>query len=90
MTLYGSGKIQYMLAKTVVTNVIYHTIFYILFKTNVWTPTLTSIALMFGGGCAFDAVISCIAYVILLKRENIHFLELIRCKIIQRGFKNER
>lgn len=68
MTFYATGKIQYMLAETVITNVIYYAIFFILFKTNVWIPSLIGIALMFGGGCAFDALISFIAYIILIKK----------------------
>ncbi len=61
-TFYGRGKTNYMLFESVVTNSIYYGIFFVLYLTGVWTPTLMSIALMFGGGNAFDSVVSYIAY----------------------------
>ncbi len=61
-TFYGRGKTQYMLFESVVTNSIYYGIFFVLYLTGVWTPTLIGIALMFGGGNAFDSVVSWLAY----------------------------
>ena len=61
-TFYGRGKTNYMLFESVVTNSIYYGIFFVLYLTGVWTPTLIGIALMFGGGNAFDSVVSYIAY----------------------------
>ena len=37
-------------------------LFFLLFVTGVWTPTLIGIALMFGGGNAFDSVVSWAVY----------------------------
>ena len=73
-TFYGLGKTNYMLFESVVTNTIYYGIAFILYATNVWTPTLTGIALLFGIGNAFDSIVSLVAYVFLLKKEKINIL----------------
>ncbi|SFH90980.1 Na+-driven multidrug efflux pump [Pseudobutyrivibrio sp. OR37] len=61
-TFYGRGKTEYMLLESVVTNSIYYGLFFVLFVTGFWTPTLIGIALMFGGGNAFDSVVSYLVY----------------------------
>lgn len=61
-TFYGRGKTQYMLFESVVTNSIYYGLFAVLFMAGVWQPTLVGIALMFGGGNAFDSVVSYLVY----------------------------
>lgn len=71
MTFYGLGKTEYMLWETVITNVTYYGTFFVLFKTGIFVPTLTGIAVMFGAGCAYDAIVSGIAYVVLLKKRGI-------------------
>jgi hypothetical protein len=75
-TFYGLGKTNYMLFESVVTNSIYYGIAFILYATNIWTPTLTGIALLFGIGNAFDSIVSLIVYVYLLKKENINILNV--------------
>ena len=69
MTFYGRGKTNYMLFESVVTNSVYYGIFFILYLKGIWVPTLTGIALMFGGGNAFDSVVSGIAYYVFRKKE---------------------
>lgn len=71
MTFYGRGKTNYMLFESVVTNTIYYGLFFILYLGGIWAPTLTGIALMFGGGNAFDSIVSGIAYYVFRKRQNI-------------------
>ena len=71
-TFYGLGKTNYMLFESVVTNTIYYGIAFVLYATNVWTPTLTGIALLFGIGNAFDSIVSLVAYIHMLKKENIN------------------
>lgn len=61
-TFYGRGKTSYMLFESVVTNSIYYGLFFTLYLTGAWTPTLIGIALMFGGGNAFDSVVSWLVY----------------------------
>ena len=69
MTFYGRGKTNYMLFESVVTNSIYYGIFFILYLKGIWIPTLTGIALMFGGGNAFDSIVSGIAYYVFRKKQ---------------------
>jgi hypothetical protein len=75
-TFYGLGKTQYMLFESVVTNTIYYGIAFILYLSNVWTPSLTGIALMFGIGNAFDSMVSLVAYIFMLKKEKINILNV--------------
>lgn len=78
-TFYGLGKTNLMLFESVVTNSIYYGTAFILYKTRVWVPALEGIALLFGIGVAFDAVVSFIAYIYLLKKEHIN-ISNIDCK----------
>lgn len=75
-TFYGLGKTNYMLFESVVTNLVYYGIAFILYLTGVWTPSLTGIALLFGIGNAFDSVVSLVAYTYMLKKEKIHLLKV--------------
>ena len=75
-TFYGLGKTHYMLFESVVTNIIYYGICFILYVTGVFKPSLIGIALMFGIGNAFDSIVSFIAYTFLLKRNKINILDV--------------
>ena len=70
-TIYGRGKALYMLIQSICTNCIYYVIMFILWKCDVFRPTLTSISLMFGGGMALDLIPTIACYIYLLKKENI-------------------
>jgi Na+-driven multidrug efflux pump len=74
-TFYGLGKTNYMLFQSVVTNAIYYGSAFILYFVNVWTPTLTGIALLFGIGNAFDSIVSLVAYAFILRKEKINILK---------------
>ena len=65
-----------MLFQSVVTNTIYYGICFILYITNVFQPSLFSIALMFGIGNAFDSIVSLVAYIYLLKKQQINILDV--------------
>lgn len=67
-TFYGLGKTNYMLFESIVTNIVYYGICFILYITNVFQPSLINIALMFGIGNIFDSIVSGIAYWYLLKK----------------------
>ena len=71
-TFYGLGKTNYMLFESIVTNVIYYGICFILYISNIFKPLLTNIAVMFGIGNIFDSIISGIAYWYLLKKNRIN------------------
>ena len=73
---YGIGKTNYMLFESVVTNTIYYGSAFILYLCGVWEPTLTGIALLFGIGNAFDAIVSFVAYAFLLKKKKINILDV--------------
>ena len=75
-TFYGLGKTNYMLFESVVTNIIYYGICFILYITKAWEPSLIGIALMFGIGNLFDSVVSLVAYLFLLKKHNINILDV--------------
>ena len=57
-----------MLAESIITNVIYYGICFILYITNVFEPTLLGIALMFGIGNAFDSIVSSGVYWYMVKK----------------------
>lgn len=67
-TFYGLGKTNYMLFESIVTNIVYYGICFILYITNVFQPSLINIALMFGIGNIFDSIVSGVAYWYLLKK----------------------
>lgn len=73
-TFYGLGKTNYMLFESIVTNIIYYGICFILYITNIFKPSLINIALMFGIGNIFDSIVSGIAYWYLLKKGKIDIL----------------
>ena len=73
---YGLGKTNYMLFESVVTNIIYYGVAFILYLADVWTPTLIGIALLFGIGNAFDSIVSGGAYAFLLKKKKINIMEV--------------
>ncbi|MBQ8426791.1 MAG: multidrug transporter [Clostridia bacterium] len=75
-TFYGLGKTNYMLFESVVTNAIYYGGVFILYLCGVWEPTLTGIALLFGIGNAFDAIVSLVAYAFLLNKKKINILDV--------------
>ena len=76
-TFYALGKTNYMLYESVVTNTIYYGIVFILYITNVWTPSLIGIALLFGIGNAFDSMVSLVVYMYLLKKQKINILNVL-------------
>lgn len=75
-TFYGRGKTNYMLFESIVTNSVYYGLFFILYLTKIWTPTLIGIALMFGIGNAFDSVVSWLAYRFYLKKQSISIIDV--------------
>ena len=67
-TFYGLGKTNCMLFESIVTNILYYGICFILYITNIFKPSLINIAIMFGIGNIFDSIVSGIAYWYLLKK----------------------
>ena len=75
-TFYGLGKTNYMLFESVVTNTLYYGTAFILYLCGAWQPTLIGIALLFGIGNAFDAIVSLVAYAFLHKKKKINILDV--------------
>jgi hypothetical protein len=67
-TFYGTGKTNYMLFESVVTNSIYYGGFFIAWRLGLFRPSLTGIALMFGFGNVFDSIVSGAVYVWFRKK----------------------
>ena len=78
-TIYGRGKTKYMLWESIFTNGVYYVTMFILWKTGVWIPTLTGIALMFGIGMTIDLIPTFACYLYLLRKEQV------RPSMIERG-----
>lgn len=70
-TIYGRGKTHLMLIESIATNGIYYVLMFVLWKTGVFQPTLTSIALMFGIGTALDLIPTIGCYIYMLKKEGV-------------------
>jgi hypothetical protein len=55
---YGVGKTQYQAYQAIITNGTAYVIAFILFLTGVWTPTFTSILILFGIGIVIVSVLT--------------------------------
>ena len=75
-TFYGLGKTNYMLFESVATNTLYYGTAFILYLCGIWQPTLIGIALLFGIGNAFDAIVSLVVYIFMLKKKKIKILNV--------------
>ena len=59
---YGRGKTEYMLAESVITNVVYYGGAYLTYECGMWMPTLRGIVLLFGIGNIFDSMVTYLLY----------------------------
>lgn len=66
---YGLGKTNYMLFQSLVINILYYGLMFILYATGVYEPTLIKIALMFAGGTAMDSVLTYFIFWWMLKKK---------------------
>ena len=70
-TFYGLGLTRYLLYQSICIDLIYYGIWFILYITDQYTPTLKIICLMFGFGMLLDFIPAVILYVCTLKHEHI-------------------
>ena len=70
-TFYGVGKTDYMLYQSLCIDVFYYGGAYILYITRVFTPTLTTISIMFGVGMVLDFIPTTFLYRKLLREKQI-------------------
>jgi Na+-driven multidrug efflux pump len=55
---YGVGKTQYQAYQAIITNGTAYVVAFILYLTGVWTPTFTSILILFGIGIVIDSILT--------------------------------
>ena len=55
---YGVGKTRYMAYQAILTNGTVYVIAFMAYLTNVWTPTFTSIMVLFGVGILVDSMLT--------------------------------
>lgn len=66
---YGLGRTDLMLKQSLIVNIGFYGIMFILFKLNYFNPTIDKVVLMFGFGILFDSLITFYLF-IKLKRNN--------------------
>jgi len=66
-TFYGVGKTDYMLYQSLIVNLLFYGGAYILYRMDIFIPSLESIALLFGLGMFFDFIPTLILYIKLYK-----------------------
>ena len=64
---YGRGRTELLAIQSIITNFSVYGTAFVLFSMDVFSPTLTSIALLFGTGIAVDSIVSYNMYRKLLK-----------------------
>jgi Na+-driven multidrug efflux pump len=67
---YGKGRTELLAIQSIVTNVSVYGTAFILFEMDVFSPTLTTIALLFGTGIAVDSIVTFSMYRKLLQESN--------------------
>lgn len=67
-TFYGIGRTDYLLYQSLIINIIYYGILYILYLNDLFIPSLKSISLMFGFGIVIDLIPTIFLYMKMLKR----------------------
>ncbi len=70
-TFYGLGKTQYLVIQSIIIDVLYYGLMFILYLAGVFVPTLTGICLMFGCGMLLNFVPTIVQYVRMLRNEGI-------------------
>ena len=64
---YGKGKTELLALQSIITNVTVYGTAFILFQQNIFEPTLTGIALLFGTGIFVDSIVTYYLYYKYLK-----------------------
>lgn len=69
-TFIAKGKINYIIVQSIIINIIYYSIAFILFQTKKIQSNIYSLSLLFGIGMALDIIPTSIQYWILMKKIN--------------------
>ena len=59
---YGRGRTDLMLYQSLIVNILFYGGAFVLYRTGIFNPTLTAIAVMFGIGIAFDSIITFVMF----------------------------
>ncbi|WP_155947915.1 hypothetical protein [Mycoplasmoides pirum] len=65
------GKISYYCIQSLIVNLTVYPIYFALWKTNIWTPTLESVAIMFGIGMLTHFVVDIPLFLLFLNNNKI-------------------
>lgn len=68
---YGKGVTQMLAIQSIITNIVIYGVAFVLFETDVFEPSLTKIAILFGAGITMDSFLTFGLYYIFLRR--VHF-----------------
>ena len=68
---YGKGKTEMLAIQSIITNIVVYGTAFVLFKVDVFEPSLTTIAILFGTGIAVDSFLTCGLYYIFLRK--VHY-----------------
>lgn len=71
-----TGRVWLYLIQSSIVNFTIYPIFFILWKINLWIPTLESISIMFGLGMAMHFIINIVISCFILKKNNVFKNEL--------------
>ena len=55
---YGVGKTKYMAYQAIITNGTVYVVAFVAYLTGFWTPTFTSILILFGIGIVVDSILT--------------------------------
>lgn len=74
---YGFGRTDYMLIQSLIVNIVYYGVAFILYLNGIFVPTLLSISLLFGFGMVMDLIPTVVLYFIMLKKLNINIKDIV-------------
>ncbi|WP_133407029.1 hypothetical protein [Parashewanella tropica] len=66
---YGTGRTDLLLYQSMVINILYYGAAYVCYLKGWYVPTLSNIAVLFGSGIVFDALITWLLYWLVRSRE---------------------
>ena len=67
---YGKGRTELLAIQSIITNMSVYGSAFVLFRMDVFSPTLTTIALLFGTGIAVDSIVTFSMYRNLIRESN--------------------
>ena len=67
---YGRGRTELLALQSIITNISVYGTAFVLFQLDIFEPTLTGIALLFGAGIFVDTLVTWYLYVKFLKKNN--------------------